>query len=176
MAIFQVDIEKQQGAEFWTNVYHVDTSDISAASAAAADIVDIEQTFHTTDVSFTKYRVSTYPVSDGSFIIVPIGESGGKTPGTSQLPLFCVARADISVGLGRPCRKYYRLPLYESDTEGQSITIATRGDVDDGLAAMVALGVLCDPDGQEWVAGSTMIPIAMRQLRRGSKRSAAPVI
>lgn len=176
MAIFQVDVQKQIGTEYWTNVYHVNAADITAAGVLAAFIVNQERSFHTLDVNFVSYRVSTFPESDGEYLIQTVNLPGEAAAGTSMLPLWNVARVDISVGLGRPCRKYYKVPLYESTTEGQAIVLATRDLIDDAVAAMCAAGGICDPQGQEWVAGQTFVNIAMRQLRRGSKRRLEPVI
>jgi hypothetical protein len=177
MPIFQVDVEKQQGSEYWTNVYHVVAVDIGDATSQAGFIVLHEREIHSDNVGFVKYRVGTYPISDGDFSLVPLSGTGSRTHSGDQLALFNVARVDLRLPLGRPCRKYYRAPIYEGDQADGALTIAFRGIVDTAVEAMIADGVnLCDPDGNLVTDAVTAVPVGMRQLRRGSRRRVTPVI
>lgn len=177
MAIFQIDVEKQMGTEYWTNVYHVVATDIDDATTQGQEIVLQEREIHSTGVGFVKYRVSTYPTSDGEFVIVALSGAGERTFSGGMLALFNVARTDLNIGRGRPCRKYYRAPIYEGDQEDGALTIAFRGIVDEAVQAMIVGGAnLCDPEGDLVQSAITATAVGMRQLRRGSKRRLEPVI
>lgn len=175
--VVQIDVQKLQSGEYWTNVYHIDSADVGDGDAAASLIVAAERLIHSTGVAFSKVRIATYPVSDGEFIILPLSGTGSRTFSGGQLALFNVARTDISVGRGRPCRKYYRAPIYEGDQEDGALTIAFRGVVDTALNDLIGdLPTLCDPGGTRWVEATTAVAVGMRQLRRGSRRRTEPVI
>jgi hypothetical protein len=174
---WQIDVQKQLGTEYWTNVYHCAAANQTAAKAVAAEIVILERQMHRQVVTFTSYRVAPYPgPSEGT--IIPIGQPGLLT-GTLHLPLFNVLRVDFPAPTGRPSRKYYRLPIGEDDQTDGFINEATRLTFQsyvDTFFAEPESDSLIDVDGQPLTSGVVMRAVGMRQLRRGSRRRLLPVI
>lgn len=176
MPVFQIDIEKVQGAEYWTNVWHVLASDFATARDYGVLIVAAERLIHSTNVGFTKWRIGPFPTVPGIFEVIPLSGTGSRTFSGGQLPLFNVALVNIAAGLGRPARKYFRAPVYEGDQEDGSLTIAFRAIVDDAVNGLYSDGVvLCKPDGTIVQVAKTQVLVGMHQLRRGAKRK-LPVI
>ncbi len=172
MPLFQVDIEKQLGSEFWSNRWIVDVADLANAVALGEFIWEGEQAFHSTAVTFTRYRASSLQQGDGVFSIVPIGEQGARASGGTLLPLFNTLRADMPAETGRPSRKYWRGVLTEGDIDGSAVVS------DFGLFMLYFAGALdpaatnqiVDPQGQT-LTGLIVHPfVQMRQLRRGRRR------
>lgn len=179
MALYKIDIEKSFGTEFWTNVYYTDQGSITVAAEAMNAIAANERNIHSTEILFTKGRVSSVTEGDDQFLTVPYGSFGLRVAGGSRLPLFNVARVDIStLGLGRPSRKYYRLPLYESDVDngviGTTLLELIEANVGD-IASDIEINAV-DVDGQNWQVATAFPTIGMRQLRRGSRRRSTPVL
>jgi hypothetical protein len=177
MPWWQIDIQKQLNTEYWTNVYHCASASQAAAKIVAEEIIILERQMHRQVVTFVSYRVAPYPgPSEGT--IIPIGQPGLLT-GTLHLPLFNVLRVDFPAPVGRPSRKYYRLPIGEDDQTDGNINEATRltfqSYVDDFFTT-VASDSLIDVDGQVLSSGRVMKAVGMRQLRRGSRRRLLPVI
>jgi len=183
MPVFQIDVEKSFGSAFWTNRYFVTAASIENAHEGAAIILDREVQFHREDIVFTKYRTRTVTEGDDVFIITPVSVSGAQAPSGPYLPLFNVARVDISVaGFGRPSRKFYRIGLCAGDViPGFGFDVSLRNLVASEMAQMITetnanASFLCDADVDLWDTPTVFTPIAMRQLRRGSKRSTEPVL
>ncbi len=178
MALYSVDIEKVLLGEFWSNRYIVEAETLIDAHASALDIVALERAVHKTVVTFTKYRTSTTAEGDDLYFITALNSTGLDGSGGDWLPLFLVARVDFSTaGGGRPSRKYLRLPLGENEVTNNSIIPAVVANINGSYATpMAALGSYVDVDGQAFIAGSCNPFVGMRQLRRGSKRRALPII
>lgn len=182
MPVFQADIEKRVGREYFTNVYYVNAATIVEAAAASVRIAAFEQYFHKDAVVFEKARVRTPAEGDDIFVNTPLGFLGLQVnQPAQQLPLFNVLRVDFGVATGRPSRKYYRVLLNESDIESANVAQALRDVVTLRYGEMVAdlggLGVQhVDIDGQLVVNCVPQIPIGMRQLRRGSRRRTQPIL
>jgi hypothetical protein len=180
MPLFQLDIEKRQNDEFWTNVYYVNTTDLIQANLLAPTFVQAEQEFHYNTVLFTKSRVRDMSPDTDAFIITPINTFGDLNDPGNQLPLFNVVRVDFpTAGFGRPARKYYRTGAgtlnitTAREWTGAYITLVT--DALDGLRATV-LDNWKDIDGQAILDVSVTPLVGMRQLRRGSKRKVNPIL
>lgn len=176
-AMFSLDIEKQFGSETWTNRYILSNPTIDNALFTAQAILDVEMAVHTEDVTFTRYRVADLDPNTDVFVIVPVLDQGAIAKTSDYLPLFNVLRVDFPAGLGRPSRKYYRLPIQEHQQAGgvwDSNAILTYNQ-----AIGVALGDIdeyVDVDGEPLGTGVCFPNVAMRQLRRGSKRRQTPVL
>lgn len=177
-ATFQIDVEKVLDNEYWTNRYLVDSASINDARIAGNAIVAAEQAITKSYVHFTKFRVSDFTPGNDNFIIVPIDEPGGLTgASTDYLPLFNVVRVDFQAPLGRPSRKYLKLPLVEGEVSNQQVSSGLIAGVEsDYISALLAVDDFCDPDGQHFVTGTVNQAVAMRQLRRGSKRRTTSII
>jgi hypothetical protein len=180
MALWAVDIEKYypSKAEYWTNRYIIQASDIGSAQASADAIVDIERAAHTANVTFTKYHLrDTDPTTDLFRVVFLTGVGDQAAVLAEQLPLFCVVRCDFTVANGRPSRKYIRMPLWEAVQADGLLTQAMIDYVQQNYVdPLVALSAYVDVDGEAIIGGSVFPAVAMRQLRRGSKRKQNPVL
>lgn len=177
MPLYSVDVEKLLGSEYWSNRYIVNAASLAAANSVGAQIATIEQNVHSSEVTITKLRTSDQVMGTDEFIVTPLNNIGLAAAGVSRLPLFCVARVDFSVGAGRPSRKYLRLPIYEADVENETFTGAFQTRIaNDYVTPLVNLVGYVDVDGQEVIMGQLFPKLAMRQLRRGSKRRLEPII
>lgn len=172
--IWKIDIEKNMAGEYWTNVYHALVTDTSAAQSVANAIVAVERACHGTQVNFDKYRVqNTNPLGQQG-TITNINLQGLVTK-TGPLPLFCVARVDISVAVGRPSRKYLRLPIVPSEISSGVFTSAFLTSLGTQyLTPIVGVANICDESGQSFLNAVCAAALGMRQLRRGSKRRVLP--
>lgn len=174
MPIFQVDIEKRLGSEFWTNRYIVEAPNIGEASQFGLNIVAVERTIHSTAVQFTKMRTSTTAVGDGIYNIAPLAGTGNRSVvGTQLLPLFNTLRVDISANTGRPSRKYYRGVLTENDISGDAVTESFTSFADaleNLVGATPPAPRVVDPDGETLSTITVMPNVQMRQLRRSRRR------
>jgi len=176
-AMWSLDIEKQLGAETWTNRYILSNPSIESALLTAAAIWPIEQTVHLSVVTFTRYRISDLDPSTDLFVIVPIGEVGGVVTTEQYLPLFNVARIDFPAGTGRPSRKYLRLPILESVQENGVLSSAFIASMNTNYGSPLGdIDEFVDVDGEPLGDGICQVNVGMRQLRRGSKRRATPVL
>lgn len=180
MPDFQVDIEKVFGTEYWTNVYTVQAPAITEASGIANQIVQIERAVLVNGVTITKVRTSLAGEENpDQFIVTPVNQNGTyEETGVGQLlPLFNCARVDFSAGMGRPARKYLRGLLKEGNVDGSTLTSGLVTHINTNyVAPLIALGTVAKQGGGFYTAGAVFVPIAMRQLRRGSRRRTTPVL
>lgn len=178
--LYTCDVQKTQGGEYWTNRYVIEAGTIFEAQAQADLIPGAEQLFHTTNVTLDRYRVRPLTPGGDQYIIVALGASGAYNGGAldTQLPLFNCVRADLPVNLGRPSRKYYRTGLTEGMVAGPQLENAYRTVVDNALEGLrnTMAGSWVDPDAQTILSVSVIPFVAMRQLRRGSRRRTEPII
>lgn len=181
MATYKLDIEKFYQGEYWTNVYYLgpDLTTLTDAANMAEIVVDTERTIHKTVVNFTRFRVSTITPGDFQYRTVVLNQSGLANVSQDIMPLWDVARVDLTdEGFKRPERKYYRLPLQEGEQSNTDLNPTLIGIINSAWSS--ALGdpnlTLVGPNGEAITAASTHPRVAMRQLRRGSKRKQEPVI
>lgn len=171
MAIWECTVEKQMGQEFWTNVYHFQAADLALASNIGDSIADIEVAAHYNSVTVTAYRVSDTTPGSGVFTTIPRGQSGANILASDYLPLWNVARVDFTVSGRRACRKFLRLPIPEGEQSAGGLSVQLRNGILQNYAnPLAALGVLTNPQGDPILDGIVMPMVAMRQLKRGSKR------
>lgn len=176
--LWKVDIEKKLGSEYWTNVYYVFAEDLATAHGIAQNIVQIERAITATGVTFTKYRTSDVVPGTDIFVSTNNNEAGLR-PVTMAglLPLFNVARFDLSAEAGRPSRKFMRAVLQESDITFDAIDPGILAELDANYSQPLELiEELRDIDSQGIVDVQLYPLVGMRQLRRGSKRRLAPVL
>ena len=173
MAMFVVDTEKRLGSEFWSNIYHVEADDLSAASALAEDIADLELTILSSAATLTRYRVRTADPNDETYIITPVGELGGRVNQTTLLPLFNTLRIDMPASVGRPSRKYYRAVLAEGDINGDAVSTDFStfiANLETLLWVSTEAPGIVDPQGQRLTQAVQHPFVQMRQLRRSRRR------
>lgn len=183
MPIFKVDIEKRLDGEFWTNRYFLQAGDLSTANAEANNLLMAEEAFHRVGVQFLKMRVSDIVPNTDNFIVTPLGSNGQVAKNGSYLPLFNAARVDLSTsGVGRPSRKYYRLPLCAGDVVADyQFASALAGvittELNTAISNLSLSGTpLVDVDGQVLNSVVAYVNIGMRQLRRGTKQRTNPIL
>lgn len=175
---WKVDIEKQLGTEFWTNVYYVNAESITAAAPIANEIVQAERAISHISVQFRKFRISDIDPETELFFTQVLNVIGLRGTATNYpIPLFNVVRADLSTATGRPSRKYLRGVLCETDILGNGIEVTTLGEISVAYGdALEAIEELVDVDDQPFTAVTINPFVAMRQLRRGSRRRTIPVL
>lgn len=176
MSMYKIDILKAGHGEFWTNVYYVDTADITVAVNRGLLIAAAERGILLTSVVQERMRVSTMTPGDDIYTIVPI-EGAGSVGDSAPLPLFNVVRVDLSASTGRPGRKYLRGCLGEMEVAGDILTTSFRAQVQANYVdEILSIDELRHVDGQTYQSGVVFNAIGMRQLRRGSKRKAGEII
>lgn len=176
MAVWEISIEKQLGGEYWINVYHGDVADQAAAQALGFQIATIESSVHQSTVTFTKYRVRQVGQLAGPGTVYPLGFPGTNGAADS-LPLFCVQRVDFAVPVGRPSRKYLKLPVFEAAQSNGTFSQDHLTSINNSYSTpLLNLDGLSSNDGQTFVAIAANPVVGMRQLRRGSRKRTTPVI
>lgn len=176
MNLWVVDVEKRLGEEYWTNVYHLNAPSLADAEVAALAIVGRERSMHRDNVSFTKVRVRPKLLPAGGGTVVATGGTGQlSSTGQNILPLFNVARVDFLTSVGRPSRKYFRLPIVANDAVNGTLNATITGIINTYAAGMVGDARFVDPQGQPFIGSFVDTRVAMRQLRRGAKRK-LPVV
>jgi hypothetical protein len=179
MPLFQMDSQKVYQNEYWTNRYILSATDLSTAVTAAGFIRAAERACHYDIVTLDKYRVSDMVQGTDVYQVISDNVAGTRASSGGQfLPLFNVIRVDFNtVGGGRPSRKYLRAPIGEGEQNGGVLDPAViTFYMNNFVTPLVALGNFVDVDGQAFSTGSVFRLVGMRQLRRGSKRKATPVI
>lgn len=174
MALYQVDIEKStnSGNVRWSNRYVINVASIAAGLPIASQIKDAEMDIHSGAIQFEQLRVGLFPVvGSGGGAIVPLGVPGNRVTSGDFLPLFNVARCDFGTLIGRPSRKYLRVGITEADTGGMELTGSLLTLMQTYVTTMLDITEFVDVDGEEFISGSAKPVIAMRQLRRGSKKT-----
>lgn len=176
--LWKVDIEKKYQTEYWTNVYYVFADDLAAAHLVAFEIKEIERAILLPGIITTKYRTSDVIPGTDIYVSTSPNEAGLRAdPGGGLLPLFNVVRFDLSAEAGRPSRKYMRGVLTENDIVFNDINNATLAEMDANYSdPLEAVAELRDVDSQAIVDVQAYPFVGMRQLRRGSKRRAVPVL
>jgi hypothetical protein len=173
--LWVADIEKMYLGEYWTNRYIIAAASLVDAATVASQIVGAERAIHMLQVLFTRYRVSDGAPNTDVYQVNNLNSYGTVDAETQYiLPLFNVCRCDFNVaGGGRPSRKYLRGVYSEADISYNSVNAAKVAAIQTNFVnPLVALAGYVDVDGQEIVAGSVYPQVAMRQLRRASKRKA----
>lgn len=171
-ALFVADIEKMFQGEYWTNRYCLAVADVAAGVTIAQQIVACERNITAGDVLFTRLRVSDAVKGTDNYAIHNINQFGLRPVDPSLLPLFNVLRVDFSTfGAGRPSRKYLRGVLGEGNIAFNTINATTIEFYESNyVTPMLAIDSYVDVDNQAFSAGSIYPFVAMRQLRRASKR------
>lgn len=181
MPLFQVDVEKRLLSEYFSNVYYLQSPTIASAVTDAGLIVAFERSIMLDNVNFTKQRVRTTTVGDDVYALTTLSGLGSRSSSGGTLPLFNTLNVVLSAVVGRPSRKYYRGVLQESDIDFTSVSVGLLGTVTTNantlLTAMAAAdSALVDIDNTGIFSMLPVSEVGMRQLRRGSKRRAQPIL
>lgn len=178
-AVSQIDIEKVYLGEFFSNRYLCSLAvSGTIGDAVVAAVVAAEKQAMYDQVFFLRARHSTLTPGDDVYRNYVLTGSGVRpTPVDGLLPQFNVIRVDFQPTAGRPSRKYLRGTLAEKDIVGSTIDPILIGtNINAYIAAIVAEDDIVDPQGDDLVSGTAIPTVAMRQLRRGSKRRTTPVL
>lgn len=183
MALYNIDIEKFMDGEYWTNRYIITSTTLPNAIEAADILVEGERSIHRTNVAFTKVRTSSAVENDAIYDSRPLTNSGLVEDNGPFLPLFNVIRVDFPVeGGGRPSRKYYRMGICAGDVVvnyrvSSSLVLGIEANLTSMLAELGGnASPMVDPQAQEVNAAAVFDRIAMRQLRKGSRRRTEPIL
>lgn len=172
----RLTVEKEFNGEFWTNVYWINEATVAGAMPAAAEIVGAERAIHWNQVLFTRYRVDDAVKNTDNYVTGIINGMGQVAFDSQSMPLFVVLRVDFTVAGSRPSRKYLRGCLQESNVDGPINLVAASVNAWQNLYAdrVANVATFGDVDGQDITAGRVHPRVAMRQLRRGSKKKVTP--
>lgn len=176
---FIVDVTKEHGATLqqWGNRYIIQADDLTAAASAVSIIVPYEKDFHFNGVNFLQARVSTLVPDDGLYVTVPLTGTGTKAVTGKTMPLFCCMRADfLTLGFGRPSRKYYHTGFddvfYDADfTFDDTYLSDTFGDLEAMIADLSANATdWVDPQGDPITAPIIKTRVTHHQFKKASRR------
>lgn len=154
----------------WSNVYHVDAANITAASASMLTALPGLRGMLNTACTLTRILTSD-PASD-DFIEVVHNELGTNGGGGTLLPLFNSVKALIQPdNLGRPDVKFLKGLITEDMQASGLLTnvVAVGLDVifQDMIDDMITNTIpFCSENGDLWVSVSIQVPIQMRQMHR----------
>lgn len=177
MPAFRCTIEKYNSlfGEYWVNVYLVNAASMADASTIAGQIALIERPLYTSATTITKAKTNDFSPSTDAFITTIVNLAGTRATTGEPVPLFCTSRVDFGVaGGGRPSRKYLRETIGENEMVSMNLTTALIARLQTYADAIVATSSVADPDNQAFLNGAPWPQVAMRQLRRGSKKGATP--
>ncbi len=176
VAVFAVDVQTDYYQEYVTNRYHVLADDMAQAGVRGLAIANIQKSLLPVTNNIDYVRVSTITPGDNLFYTQQANIPGTRGLTSQTMPPFCRWRCDMNVGFRRPLRKYLLIP-YEEDSEGSSFTSTAITFFNTNYAApLFQLGYVCAEDGTVIIGVSLNSQIGMRQLRRGSRRRATPII
>ena len=181
MPLYQVDIEKRLLAEYFTNVYYLQSPSLADAATDAALIVSFEKSIMLDNVNFVKQRVRTTTIGDDLYAVATLSGLGLRSSSGGTLPLFNTLNVVLSAATGRPSRKYYRGVLQESDIDYTAVSLSLLSTVQTQANTLItamnaSASDLVDIDNTLILTVVPVSDVGMRQLRRGSKRRARPVL
>lgn len=170
-----IEFFNTQTAEYWTNRYFT-TDPVNAAGDTIDALVAAHLPMLLNSCLLTKARVDDNVENTDNFDTVSFNSTGTRTVGSDHMyPLFNTVRIDFDVsGGGRPSRKYLRGALLEGDVNFVTLASSIITPANTFADAIVAIGTICDPQGNAFVDGVVWPAPQMRQLRRGSKKKPTP--
>lgn len=179
MPLYQVSLRKAintSGIAYkWSNRYFVQSPDVASALQSGINFwVLAEATFHNQlAFCYEVYANNTEdpPNTPGTVQSVPVGDQRGNRPGNASsvsilLPLWNVARIDFSVVASRPSRKFYRIPLLETDVTSAQLDPDISGAIIAGAALIATAGESRDVDNQLFTGSVSTPVLTSRRLGR----------
>lgn len=157
-------------------MYHLQQAyDSATAKTEAEALVAMERFFTLPSILFTHYSISDNVEDTDAYFTYPLNVFGQSGATGDQAPLFNTLRIDFTkLGGGRPGRKYYRGALTES-------VVQAFGRLDPAWYAQLVTQIQTTMDANTaggenftYVSASAHPFVAMRQLRRGSKKKNIP--
>jgi len=153
VAVFQCETHKRSTiyaapGDEWTNVWHINQTDLAAATVDAVAIVVAEQALYADDVTIYKFHLKEYLNPSAQAITEYVSYGGSRTPTEARLPSWNVARIDWNAPPAtRPVRKYLRASLSEDDVIGQALEAAMVTVLDAFATDIAGIGSICTPSG-----------------------------
>lgn len=174
---WRIQIQKAVVGEEWSNEYLTDDLLLDDAQDLSSQLLTFERNVHLTNVNFVYVRISSYIPGDRTFRHININQPGLLTTG-DFMPLFNTARMDMGTSDSDPARKYYRLPVLETNQASGVFTPAfittfttqiTNHLVTPGVFAHIVT------TAGNTVTGATLHPLVqMRQLHRRKRKKVTP--
>jgi len=171
----RIEIRKTWQGHDWSNDYLVESPDMDAAAAFAIDTVEFERDLHFNMITFVYVRTSTIEKFDRIFRHIDLNLPGtASTDTTNTLPLFNVVRMDLRTADSDPCRKYFRLPIPESQQDNGVLAPAYIAGFTAILSAWIStfdeVTKVVSGRGNNVIGGSVYPLVQMRQLHRHKKK------
>jgi len=175
----RIEIRKHAFGHSWANDYLVECPTLDDAESVANILIAFEQNIHYTVVMFDSARISTTTKFDRVFRHVVINETGTPDAAGQQfLPLFNTLRLDMTTLDSDPCRKYYRIPIPESEQTDGNFAPGWISALDPQfppvLAALPDGSSIVSNKGNIVINGSFHPLVQMRQLHRHKKKKVVP--
>lgn len=169
--LYRVHVDKRLGTEEWTNRYFVFAPNLADAHSMGKTIMEAERDIHATIVEFIRVRTDDNDkTTEGQFISEELSLFGEGVSSGEHMPLWNVVVAEFSTGLGRPSRKYLRLPIFEQWQSNGVLSETFRNVIHNGYIVPLALmSTHRDVDNQMFVTGTIRPRVGMRQLKRRRK-------
>lgn len=179
MALYSISVRKAintNGVVYkWSNRYYGQvTSTFQALELGQAIWESGERLFHNALAFCYEIYVNNMedpPFTPGTTGAIPVGIQRGArtaiaTDTTQLLPSFNVLRVDFPVVASRPSRKFYRIPLLESDMTSANISTALGSSLQAGVNAIAAFPLIRDPDNQGYSSVGIYKGVTSRRIGR----------
>lgn len=175
--LWRIEIVKQLGSEVWSNDYLTDDATLDDAQDLSAVLQTFERNIHMELVQFPYMRVSSYVAGDRTFRHIDTN-LGGLQTNADYLPLFNTIRMNMSTADSDPGRKYYRIPVPETQQTNGTLAGAyvssLNGLINTYMVATDALQHLVTPKGNRITSAAMFPNVQMRQLHRRRKKKVTP--
>lgn len=161
--------------EYWTNVYWT-TDPVNAAGDTMDAVVAAHQMLLRSDCIITTARIDDAIEDTDNYDTVSYNVAGTLTAGgATMFPLWNTVRVDFDVaGGGRPSRKYMRGVTREDEVSFMNLGADTITNANAYGNAIVAVGTICDPQGNLFVDAVIWPYVQMRQLGRKRRKKSTP--
>jgi hypothetical protein len=177
--IFTISIRKQLTSNSmfaWSNVYHVEATDILSAKPYAASLVAVERGMHSPAVTFNSYRISDEngPLAP---VIVPLATAGTAGVGGDLLPVFLAVRVDFLALQGRPGRKYYHILAGEGQQANgiwDPTLVSNFQTAFNGIATDFSAWLTNPTGAYFYTAAAVFAPVTQHQFKRKWARRGVP--
>lgn len=178
MSVFKVDFQFRYQTEYWTNKLYVTAPDTATVRTwVTGEIGPILAGAVQNSITLEKARITELPFVRNHYTDVPLNLPGGGGA-TPPAPLFNVVRWQFGQNVGRQTFHYFRGSITPSNIgSDQNFTPAAK-TYNDAIVNQVGDTTLpiTDRNGNPYISFTTALAVGMRQLRRGSKRKARPII
>jgi hypothetical protein len=179
MAIFEVSIRKTLAANnlfAWSNVYHVEATDLAQAVTYGTTLVGLERQIHNAFVAFHSVHIKERVVAAVGTTI-PVSGLGEWVTVGDALPAFVAVRVDLVPSAGRTGRKFYHVLVTENmqadgilDSAAQALIQGVFDEIAPDFSAW-----LTDPTGTFFYTAATVsLQLTQHQFKRKWARRGVP--